>query len=512
MSGKGNLKKLPVKPTTVNSVKKEPHIRMQHVSNEKNGGRLRPKKKKDSLSEQTVTDITSVKDYLSAEKSSPMTKEDMAREDAFYIASDRLLKDIKNAPVDKLGKYADANIPTSRHNLQIADRADNATLEKLSTSKFDEVRSRVAERANETLANKMIYNDETSSSVLESLSGSTDDTGRLKILDIIKKNKDRDDLSPFQYNSTRTSVIRNMEGSDGTKDALRSGEIRRHRDIEFAANRMDKQDLKQLISEGIDGADQFKNSLIKKMSYSEAQKEFPDHSLTKEKGKIKELLSGIKDKKTHKELVDHFGKTLPDNLLDKHMNELDHVFSENAGSFSDYMQDWLDSSSSDGGSVLKQLVANTYGGEVISNHGMSNKDNLKGKADNLPDKIKSNLKRGLVLSKALSRAILDKQHPGVESVKLFRGTNKKELTRPDPDGTQFADSNSISSWTSSEFIAKSFGRDSADMRGGIGVVMQASVPKDDILGVNQFWSFGGKESEHIVMSEGEREVKVQELP
>ena len=255
------------------------------------------------------------------------------------------------------------------------------------------------------------------------------------------------------------------------------------------AKRIDASYLKDFLYDK-----RLQNIVLERIPFKDIPPDLQGKKIAKEKYGMKEVLDKIPHLETETELCNHFKETLKIETGTRD-EKLDYIFTENVPILLKYRDDWLESSNNIGSGVLKVLV----GGEIY-HHNNTTEDILKEDINILSLDTIKDLKRGIIISKALTRAILEKQFPGKKSLTLYRGTMEEEFYKV---GKKFyAKCNPLSSWTSKIKVARNF----AEGEGT--AVLKAKVPIEDFFSSNLFWSFKGKEFEHVIISKEDRLVEV----
>lgn len=198
-------------------------------------------------------------------------------------------------------------------------------------------------------------------------------------------------------------------------------------------------------------------------------------------------------------LFDDFGVRIRGkiNTKTKRLQTIDSIFNQhNIPRFLKIRDGWLSTSNGDEAACLKYLIDSTN----IIHHDEEDAAKIFKRISESDPTLIEQLKKGIQISKTLTKAILDELYPTKSKIRLYRGTTTDEVVK---EGTLLlAKSNCVSSWSTLKETAKKF----AETHDG--VIIQCDIDKSDILTSNVFFSYKGSEFEYVVISKGPRLVKV----
>jgi len=503
--GSKKIKQLPTRPTSVNAVKRSPYVRQQHVSTSKD--RLRPKKERTSLQEE-IGNLE--KSYKDRDQYGSIT--DKGKK---YISD--FVKGMKDRPQDQLHTIAESGLGIVEVDSFLSDHLDSDGMAKLALNTKDPfARSMLTDRMDNKSLHKLL-DKEKNPEVIQRMALNIDQKGLHRIVDRPETSGDDYSILITALNRMDTAGAKKIMDKANWQKWLKNDTGEEHvgdhgsRFAKKLFNKLGMDDLRKFIDGGgtaknAFGDDIAKDSFLQRASYSELKKKFPNERVTKFKEKHKGLLEGVDKLKTHEELVNHFSKNLPDNIPeDENMPGLKSLFRENTTHFSQQMDYWLFTMGQEPTHNLKFATIDSFGGQFNSTknpkHREMSEPFLRDRYDGVGPEIKADLARGLQISKALSRSILDKRFPGQDTIELFRGTSRPEVNiKRNKEGVPQASASSdpLSSWTPNPTTASSFANQRGVLSSKKGLVLRTHANKDNVIGTNQFWSKEGAQQEHIV--------------
>jgi len=154
---------------------------------------------------------------------------------------------------------------------------------------------------------------------------------------------------------------------------------------------------------------------------------------------------------------------------------------------------WLRSSNNEGAAVLKEVIKELYGGE-IRHHDDIGQERWNTYFKNAMWRWnKEDVFNYVKVQKSITEKLLDLKYPGQEEFDLYRGTHAPEEQKDIGKNCKIL-TNSLSSWTLKEKVARSFGK----------IVLRTKFKKDEIFSCFLTHSHTGFENEFITIGKEEK--------